>query len=152
MLLLGTSCTRQAAQLAVSFGSSVRDRDPFRLGAGDPNVWIKQLDTGPLNPMTLEGGDRPAWTPEGQSVTYLSDRAGQFDLYVQRADGSGPAVLLWAAILDLTARQRSPAAVFVKFRSSWDLPRNTSSDSANRVQVPLWCRPSNTRGAHTDPR
>ncbi len=82
-------------KLAVSYASSsLRDQDPFSLGVGDPKVWIKQLDTGPLNLLTFEGGDRPAWTPDGQSVTFLSDRAGQFDLYVKRADLTGPAVLL----------------------------------------------------------
>ena len=68
-------------QLAVSIpGSSLRVGDRLDLGVGDPEIWIKQLDTGTLDKLTFEGGDRPSWTPEGLWVTFLSDRAGQFDL------------------------------------------------------------------------
>ncbi len=31
----------------------------------------------------------PAWSPDGQSVAYFSDAAGQYDLYIVNQDGSG---------------------------------------------------------------
>src|SRR6185312_12364407 len=31
----------------------------------------------------------PAWSPDGQSIAYFSDRAGEYDLYVRNQDGSG---------------------------------------------------------------
>jgi tricorn protease len=32
----------------------------------------------------------PAWSPDGQSIAYFSDRAGEYDLYVRHQDGTGP--------------------------------------------------------------
>lgn len=65
---------------------------------GAANLWIKQLDRGPSLKLTLEGVNNryPAWTPDGRSVTFYSNgskRAGVFDLWTKRADGSGQAVL-----------------------------------------------------------
>jgi Tol biopolymer transport system component len=63
--------------------------------AGD-DIWITELDQGPLSRLTFHGERelRPGWTPDGRSVTFVSDRAGQQDVYVKRADGTGPAELL----------------------------------------------------------
>jgi tricorn protease len=33
----------------------------------------------------------PAWSPNGKSIAYFSDRAGQYDLYIRGQDGTGPA-------------------------------------------------------------
>ncbi len=40
------------------------------------DIWIKQLPTGPVSRLTQHAGaDRaPAWTPDGKSVSFLSDR------------------------------------------------------------------------------
>lgn len=62
--------------------------------AGEPNsdIWIKQLDHGPLSRLTF--GDhlkyRPTWSPDGQSITYLLDPGNNNgSLYRKRADGGG---------------------------------------------------------------
>ncbi len=59
-------------------------------------IWIKQLDRGPLPKLTFTGtrNFRPAWTPDGRSVAFVSNRGDNLDLYVRRADGSGQAELL----------------------------------------------------------
>ena len=31
----------------------------------------------------------PAWSPDGQSIAYFSDAAGEYDLYIRRQDGTG---------------------------------------------------------------
>jgi tricorn protease len=31
----------------------------------------------------------PAWSPDGQSIAYFSDRAGEYDLYIRTQDGTG---------------------------------------------------------------
>lgn len=32
----------------------------------------------------------PTWSPDGQSIAYFSDGAGEYDLYIQHQDGTGP--------------------------------------------------------------
>ena len=55
------------------------------------HLWVKQLDMGPLSRLTFEGtiNRRVTWSPDGQSLTFISNRAGQDDLWTKRADGSG---------------------------------------------------------------
>ncbi len=69
------------------------------------DVWIKQLPSGPATRLTMyDGIDRvPAFTPDGRSVTFLSDRptvAGQkshgFSVWEQAVDGTGEPRLLWS--------------------------------------------------------
>jgi WD40 repeat protein len=58
------------------------------------DVWIKQLDRGPSIRLTTGGAfNWPTWTPDGRSVTYMSNAAGSADLWTKRADGSAEAVL-----------------------------------------------------------
>jgi len=46
---------------------------------------------------------RPRWTPDGQSLTFVSGRAGAMDLYEKRADGTGPAEILLDLDLDIVS-------------------------------------------------
>jgi serine/threonine-protein kinase len=66
------------------------------LGETDEDVWIKELPRGPLSRLTADTAQdvRPRWTPDGRSVTFLSERGGNADLYSKRADGTGSAQLL----------------------------------------------------------
>ena len=64
--------------------------------AGEPtsDIWIKQLDHGPLSRLTFEEflKYRPRWSPDGLSVTYIADPGNNnASLYRKRADGSGSA-------------------------------------------------------------
>ena len=55
----------------------------------ESQVWIKQLDRGPLSKLTFEGSNRrPAWTPDGETVLFGSDRDGTEATFERRADGS----------------------------------------------------------------
>jgi len=60
------------------------------VAGGRTDVWIKQLDTGPLTRLTFEGtlNYRPAWRPDGRTLSFTSDRTGPSFLYTMRADGS----------------------------------------------------------------
>lgn len=63
----------------------------------EQQVWVKRLPRGPLSKLTFEGTTtyRPAWTPDGQSVGFISNsRVGVMSLFVKRADGSAMARLL----------------------------------------------------------
>ena len=46
------------------------------------DLWVKQLDTGPLSRLTFKGTRnlRPTWSRDGGSLTFVSNRAGQNDL------------------------------------------------------------------------
>lgn len=60
------------------------------------NVWVRRLDREPSSKLTLEGtfNAKPTWLPDGRSVMFASNRGGNRDLWVKRADGSGVAEVL----------------------------------------------------------
>ena len=60
------------------------------------DLWVKQLDSGPARALTFEGSinRRATWSPDGRVLTFLSNRAGQYDIWTRRADGSGIADLV----------------------------------------------------------
>ncbi len=68
-------------------------------GAQNRDLWIKQLDQGPLDRLTFaEGQDhRPWWSPDGSSLVFITERGESRDAYRLRADGVGQAEL----VLDL---------------------------------------------------
>ena len=55
------------------------------------DVWVKQLDRGPLSrlPFGGTGNANPAWTPDGRFVSFVSRRDGRRSLWRRRADGVG---------------------------------------------------------------
>ncbi len=55
------------------------------------HLWVKPLPQGPLSRLTYGGTSnyRPAWTPDGNRVAYISNRvAGRNRVLIQRWDGS----------------------------------------------------------------
>jgi serine/threonine-protein kinase len=62
------------------------------------DIWIKQLDKGPLTRLTFVGeNDRPRWSADGRTVLYTSiapGGKGNQDLHARRADGTGTDQLL----------------------------------------------------------
>jgi len=83
------------------------------------DLWIKRLDGGPASLFTFTDGlnRRPTWAPDGMSVTFISDRDGNRDMYVKPADGVGLAV----RVLDLAANVDeafwSPDGEWIIYRS-----------------------------------
>jgi serine/threonine-protein kinase len=70
--------------------------------AGDrtADIWIKQLDHGPLSRLTFEEflKFRPTWTPDGGAVTYIVDPGNNNAVvYRKRADGSGAPERLYSS-------------------------------------------------------
>jgi serine/threonine-protein kinase len=65
------------------------------VGPRSTDIWVKQLPAGSFSRLTFDGTSnfRPTWSPDGQSVVFISDRDGGDTLSVwrQRADGSTPA-------------------------------------------------------------
>ncbi|MDX1675768.1 MAG: protein kinase, partial [Longimicrobiales bacterium] len=61
---------------------------------GVEQVWVKELPGGPLTRLTVgpQGATRPAWTPDGRHIAYISpDSQGRNLVRILRADGSSPA-------------------------------------------------------------
>jgi serine/threonine-protein kinase len=57
---------------------------------GDTNIWVLDLTTQTQTKITLEGTNIfPSWSPDGQYVTFLSDRRGRITVERKRADGGG---------------------------------------------------------------
>jgi serine/threonine-protein kinase len=65
------------------------------------DIWVKQLDAGPLSRLTFDPGldRRPRWSRDGRFIIYTSGRVGgvtsdHFDLWRQPSDGTGAPELL----------------------------------------------------------
>jgi eukaryotic-like serine/threonine-protein kinase len=41
-----------------------------RVDGGNPNIWIYEVSQSQWRQLTLDGGDRPIWTPDGRAITY----------------------------------------------------------------------------------
>ncbi len=73
----------------------------FRAEADDnQEIWIKDLDDGPLSRLTFDEGDdwSPHWSPDGEMLTFVSNRAtdaNDRNVWTKRADGTGEAELLY---------------------------------------------------------
>ena len=83
---------------------------------GVTDVWVKQLDRGPLSRLTFEGAFRARWLPDGQSLTFLSNRAENFDVWSKRADGSDTAELVLDREALLQEAVHSPDGTWLVFR------------------------------------
>jgi Tol biopolymer transport system component/tRNA A-37 threonylcarbamoyl transferase component Bud32 len=60
------------------------------------DIWIFDLKRGSRTRLTFDPADdfNPVWSPDGTRIAFTSDRAGQRDIYVKPADGSGEEQLL----------------------------------------------------------
>jgi eukaryotic-like serine/threonine-protein kinase len=57
----------------------------------DSQIWIYDVAQGAFNRLTFQGTNNlvPLWTPDGKRVAYISNQAGQRNIFWQFADGSG---------------------------------------------------------------
>jgi serine/threonine-protein kinase len=70
-------------RLAVSISTSSLNADVTQ------HIWVKQLDRGPLTPLTFEGTVVPHIRPAWKTDDSLSFVSWQRDIWIARADGSG---------------------------------------------------------------
>lgn len=68
-------------------------QSPVTNFGGDTEVWVQPLDGRPAVPVTSYRGRNTvsAWSPDGQSVLFVTDRLGSPDIFGKRADGLGEA-------------------------------------------------------------
>ncbi len=65
------------------------------VGVGGQNIWIKQLDRGPLTRLSFGGSDRrPVWSADGRMVAFIRDTLGASIVVGRFADGSRPDTVL----------------------------------------------------------
>jgi serine/threonine-protein kinase len=83
------------------------------------HVWVKDLAGGAPLKLTLEGESRhPTWTPDGTCITYSSNRDGNFDLWTEPADNSGPAVRIVDLAESVFQPEWSPDGEWLVFRTN----------------------------------
>jgi len=65
---------------------------------GGTDIWVKQLDQGPLTQLTHWGSQtyRPGWAPDGKTITFVSNHDGIQKLFSVPADGSAEPTVLFA--------------------------------------------------------
>ncbi len=85
------------------------------------HIWIKEVDRGPRQRLTFEGGVnfRPAWYPDGQTVLFVSNRSGTQALYQRRADGSAAAQLVLAYDREIAGGLVSLDGRWLVFGTRW---------------------------------
>lgn len=64
-----------------------------RVTETNSDIWIKDLPDGPFSRLTVHEADElgPRWTPDGESVSFLSEREVDLEVWTRRADGTGEA-------------------------------------------------------------
>lgn len=80
----GTSARRDILFAAPARGQSTNNGEIFRM---DPDGTNRRRLT--RNGAGVDDLD-PEWSPDGERILFLSDRAGSYDVYVMDADGSDP--------------------------------------------------------------
>jgi len=68
------------------------------VGNAAPDIWIKQLPSGPLSRLTFDtrSATRPRWTPDGKFVTYVAAAdSGPSAVWRKKADGSAAPEVIW---------------------------------------------------------
>ncbi len=65
--------------------------------AGNSDIWIKDLDGGPLRRLTFDPSEQrvPWWSPDGSTVMYLNGEFGERQVWSRAADGTGSPTPVW---------------------------------------------------------
>jgi serine/threonine protein kinase len=102
--------------------------DGNRLAYGDMaggdggEVWVKDLDAGPLARLTFDpGSDRsPEWSPDGRTILFGSTRSGAGDrsIWSRNSDGTGEPQLVLDPARSLTDFVQSPDGEWIVFRTA----------------------------------
>ena len=84
------------------------------------DIWVKQLDQGPRSRLTFDAGwdGMPVWAPDGRTVTFLSDRGGDNDVWSRPGDGTGRAELVFDFERSLAKVQWSPDGEWLILRTA----------------------------------
>jgi len=105
---------------------------------GRMDVWIQSLtDQRPPTRLTFEGqiNRRPTWTPDGESVVFISDRGGgQQAVWIRRADGRDRAQLLLTRDRAIFEALISPDGKWLVYRTDDDAAAGNGDILALRLE------------------
>ena len=112
---------------------------------GSRNVWIYDLEENLFNRLTFEGDQNRLviWEPNGQWITFDSDRDGARHLFRQLADGSGPAEPLLTTLVAAIPNSWSPDGKVLAFHMGgsgaqdlWILPMEGEREPRALIESP----------------
>ena len=130
----------------------VVQNDPRQPGNSD--LWVVDLTSGASTRFTFDSGldTQPAWSPDGRSVAWMSNRGGQWGLYRKAADGSGNDELLAAPkdISNLTDWTHNGFLIFTLGGNLHALPVSPDA-SGNRTPVLAIQSTGRERGGYVSP-
>jgi dipeptidyl aminopeptidase/acylaminoacyl peptidase len=122
------------------------------IASGDEQLWIKELPRGPMTKLTFDGSLnwRPAWLPDGRTVSFTSDRSGSTRIMAKRADGSVPAEVVLELGSDATAQEAvwHPRERWLVYRQT---PRDIYAISPTGDTVPIVATPFEERAPALSP-
>ena len=121
-------------QLAVSIVES----QPFQ-----HHLWVKQLPEGPLAKLTFDGNTNrtPAWSFDGRTLTFVSDRGGINQLFVKRADGSATAEPLQQHEFPISEASWTTDGQWLVFRTSGSSGIYAIRPDRDTIPLPLVVTP-----------
>ncbi len=114
------------------------------------HLWVKQLPAGPLSRLTFDGqlNWRADWTPDGRSVTFVTDRTGGQRIMQKRADGSAEAETVLNLDRSVQEAHYSKSGDWLVYRSS---PRNIYAVSREGDTVEIAASEHQERGPALSP-
>ncbi len=100
---------------------------------GRSDLYVVTLATGLVTRLTFEGdlNIRPAWSPDGRSVLYVSTAGGKPELWRKRADGSGRPVRVLSETRAIYEGFWSPDGKWIIYRTD-----NVQQGSGDILAVP----------------
>jgi tRNA A-37 threonylcarbamoyl transferase component Bud32/dipeptidyl aminopeptidase/acylaminoacyl peptidase len=118
------------------------------------DLWIVDLTTGASTRFTFDAAAdaQPVWSPDGRSIAWMSNRAGDYGLYRKAADGSGTDELVAApkGFSNLTDWTHNGYFIFAIQGDIYALPVDADA-SGTRTPIPVIQSPSGQRGAYVSP-
>jgi Tol biopolymer transport system component len=109
-----------------------------RDAGGGWDLWMKELDEGPVSRFTREGikNRRPSWSKNGEFVTYVYDGERGGEIRQKRADGMGDASTLAAGLAQDDGGQLGDASeAFLSPSNEWLVYRAGSTDDGSDPDI-----------------
>ena len=94
------------------------------------DLWVKELDTGPLSRLTFAGPTnfRARWFPDGRRVLFASDRRSGQELWTKPTDGTGAAAVVPGTVRSNQA-DIAPDGDWIAYRVGRDLFARSLADA-----------------------